>query len=138
MGGFTQETVAGNANTRFALDGLEQKPAGVGGDGPAQGRDVAKGNRSEARGEWTKSLLKLPFCRKTDDADGPAVEIVLANNNLRLVFGNPLYLITPAARRFDGGFHRFGTGVHRQSHVIAGKIVQFFVEQGELCIAEGA
>jgi len=56
IGGVAQETVAGNANTRFALDGFEQKPAGVGGDGLQQRFGVAKGNRAEARGEWTKSL----------------------------------------------------------------------------------
>ena len=60
----------------------------------------------------------------------------MADNHLSLVRGNLLALIAPAARGFDGGFHRLGARIHRQHDIEPGKVSQFFAEMRQLFVVK--
>ncbi len=66
------------------------------------------------------------------------MKIPFADDDLRLAIGNSLFRVAPFAGRFHGGFDGLGSGIHRERHVHAGEVVQFFVEQRQLGVAKRA
>lgn len=66
------------------------------------------------------------------------MEVVFADDDLGLAFGDALDLVAPLAgdleRRLDG----LGAGVHGQNHLEAGELGKLLVEERELVVAEGA
>ncbi len=122
----------------LALDRLDQEGDGVGGDGRFQSGGVAIGNHLEARAEGTEPLARLRVGGEADDGQGAAMEVVCADDDLRLVLGDALDLIAPLAGHLEGAFHRLGAGVHRQGLVRPGEGAQLLVEGRELVVAEGA
>ncbi|MEY9791490.1 hypothetical protein ABIE77_006049 [Sinorhizobium fredii] len=82
--------------------------------------------------------MRVGIGRKTDNADGAAMEIVGADDDLRLVGGDALDLISPFADRLYRRLDRLGAGIHWQHLVRAGEGGDLLVEQSELVVAEGA
>ena len=66
------------------------------------------------------------------------MEIIFANNDLGLVFGDSFYGISPLANRFKGGFDGFSTTVHGQNLVGTGQLADFSVKRPELLVAKSA
>ena len=99
---------------------------------------VAERNDLEAGRERTESVAVLLVAGEADDGHGASVKVVGADDDFGFAVGNAFDLVAPLARRLDGGFHRFGAGVHGQGHVEAGEFVQFLVEQRQLVVAKRA
>ncbi len=133
-----EETRGRNDDAGLALNRLDQEGAGVGRDGCAQRVGVAEGDDLEAGSERAEAVAVLLVGREADDGDGAAVEVVGADDDLGLAVGNAFDLVAPLARGLDRGLDGLGAGVHGQRHVEAGEVVQFFVEQRQLVVAEGA
>lgn len=64
------------------------------------------------------------------------MEVLRADDDLRLVPGDALDLISPFADRLDDSLDCLGPGVHRQDLVRAGEGGELFVEVGKLVVAE--
>ena len=96
----------------FALDGLDEKGASVGGDGAAEGFGVAVGDLLEAGGEWAEAVAVLLFRREADDGDGATVKIVGGDEDLGLAGGDAFDGGTPLARGLERGLDCLGAGVH--------------------------
>ena len=137
-GGFGEEAVGWDEDAGFALDGFDEEGGGVGRDGCAEGRGVAEGDDLEAGEEGAEAVAVLFVGGEADDGDGAAVEVVGADDDLGLVGGDAFDLVAPFASDFDGGLDGFGAGVHEESHLVAGEVVEVFEEARELVVAEGA
>ena len=119
-----QKAFRRNNDAGFALNRFDQESAGVGSDGLAQALRIAKRNDLEARRERSEAVAILLVGGKADDGHGSAMEVVGADDDLRLTVGDAFDLIAPLARRLHRRLHRLGAGVHRQRHLEAGKLVE--------------
>ena len=81
------------------MDGFDEEGAGVGGDGGAQGVDVAVGDDLEAGGEGAEAVLILLAGGEADDGDRPAVEVVVDADDLLIAIPDALDLRSPAPGR---------------------------------------
>ena len=68
----------------------------------------------------------------------PAVEVIGADDDFRLVLRNAFNFVAPFARGFQRGFDGFGAGIHGQCFVEAGQIVEILIKKRKLLIAESA
>ena len=57
-----------------------------------------------------------------DDRDRPSVEVLAANDDLRVFRSDPLHPVSPASCQFQSRFDSLGPGVHRQQFVIPEKL----------------
>ena len=96
------------------------------------------GTVDEARQERAEAAAGVGVGREGDDAEGAAVEVVGADDDLGLVLRHALDLVAPLAHRLDRGLDRLGARVHRQDLVRAGQRRELLVEAAELVVAEGA
>ena len=127
-----------DSDSGFALDGLDQKGDRVRRDGVGQRLVVAERDDAEPFGERAEAVARVGIGGEAHDGDGAAVKIVGADDDLGLVLRHAAHFIAPLANRLDGGFDGLGAGVHGQDLVGAGEAREFFVEQPELVVAEGA
>ncbi len=110
----------------------------MGRDGGLEGRVVAEGNDLEARREGAVMPVGIRVGGESDDAQGAAMEIIGADDDLGPVLRHAAHFVAPFAHRLDGGFHRLGPAVHGQDLVRAGQAGEVFVEGRHLVVAEGA
>src|SRR6266404_5971278 len=122
----------------FPLDRLDEEGDRVWRDRLLQRLGVAEGDDPKARRERPEMITCRRVGAEADDAEGAAVKIVGADDDLGLPVRHPLHLVAPFAHRLDRALHRFGTAVHRQHLVGAGQLRELFVEGGELVVVEGA
>ena len=66
------------------------------------------------------------------------MEVVAADDDFGVAGGYLLDGFAPLAGGFEGGLDGFGAGVHGERHLEAGEVVEVFVEERELVVAEGA
>ena len=100
--------------------------------------DIAEPGDAEARRERPEAAARRRIGGETDNAKGPAVEVVGADNDLGLIFRHPLDLVTPFPDRLDRALDRFRAGIHRQNLVRPGQGGDFLIERRQLVVAEGA
>jgi hypothetical protein len=137
-GCLSEEAVGWDEDSGFALDGLDEEGGGVGGDGCAEGGGVTEGDDLEAGEEGAEAFAVLLVGGEADDGDGAAVEVVGADDDLGLIGGDAFDLIAPLTGDLKRGLDGLGAGVHEEGHLEAGEIVEVFVEERELVVAEGA
>ena len=135
-GRFVQISLRWDDNTSFTLDWFYKKSGSVAVDLRSQIFDVSIADDWEARCVWPEAKTVLLVCRETDNCCRAAVKIPLGTDNLGLVLRNPLYGVPPFANRLDCCFDSLATGIHRQGHVVTGKVVKVFVEKRKLVVAE--
>ena len=133
-----EPAVGRNQDAGLRLDRLDEHGAGVWPDGAPRRRDVTKRNDPEARREWPEATAILGRAGEADDGRRAAVEVVLEDDDLRLVGRNALDLVAPAPSRLDGGFDCLGARVHREHHLHAAELGELLAEERELVVAEGA
>ena len=136
--GFSQESLRRDNHAGFSLDRFHQDRGGVRGDRLSEGVDVPVGDDFEAGGQRAESPPVLFVGREGDGGDGPAVEVVLKDDDLRLIPGDSLHVVSPAADRLDGRFHRLRPGVHRQDHLFSRQFRHLLVKFPQLIVVEGA
>ena len=113
--GFFQEAGGWNDDAGFALNRLDQKGAGVGVIASRRAARVTEGNHLEAGSEGAEAVAILLVGGKADDGDGAAVEIVGADDDFGLAFGNAFDFVSPFAGGLERGFDGFRAGVHGQT-----------------------
>src|SRR5690606_25549735 len=74
---------------------------------------------NESRSKRTKIFPGHGIVGKRNDRSCPSVEIILANDDLCLVFGNSLFLIAPLPTDLYGRLNSFGPCIHRKQLVVA-------------------
>ncbi|EGE56146.1 hypothetical protein RHECNPAF_7500118 [Rhizobium etli CNPAF512] len=127
-----------NDDACFPLDRLDQRRHGIDVDGGGESLGIAEWNDAEARRVGAEAGAGVGIGGEADDAQRPPMEIVGADDDLRLALRHTLDLVSPFAHRLDGGLHGFSAGIHRQDLVRAGESGELFIEIGELVVAEGA
>ena len=65
-------------------------------------------------------------------------KLLAADDDFGLIGGDAFDLVAPLAGGLEGGLDGLGAGVHGERHLEAGEVVEFFVEERELIVAEGA
>ena len=76
--------------------------------------------------------------RGADQRDRAAVKVAVADDDVRAIRGDALAHVAPAPRGLDGGFDRFGAGVHRQHDVETGEARELLAEERQLVVVERA
>ena len=121
----------------LALDRLEQHRDGVLVDRVGHRVGVTERHRTKARRERAEATARRLVRRKADDADGPAVKVVVGDHDIGLARGNALDIGSPFARDLDRALDRFGAAVHRQHHVLVAQRRQRRAEPAERLGVEG-
>ena len=125
-------------NAGLALNRLDQHGAAVGRGGGAHAGHVAKIKKLEARGKRAKTGAVIGLAGGADDGGGAAMKIAARHQNIGLPVRHTLDTVAPAARRLDRGFHRFGTGVHRQGPLKTSHGAELFKKRPERGAVVGA
>ena len=86
------------------LHRLHQEGDGVRCDGAGKRVGVAEGDGAEAGREGTEAVAILVLGREADDRDGAAMEVVGADQDLRLPGGDALDQVAPLACGFERSF----------------------------------
>ena len=131
-----QVAIGRDDHAGFPLDRLDEKANGVGGDGGLQRIGVAERDGFESRRKRTKAAAGGRIGAKADDGDGPAVEVVAADDDLGLALRHAFHLVAPLPDRLDRAFHRLGAAVHGEDLVRAGQLAELLVEERELIVVE--
>jgi len=113
----------------LTLDGLDHECNGVRGDGILERLRIAERDDLESGCERAESIAVLSFRAEADDGHGPAVEVVFADDDLRLALGHALSLVTPFACCLDACLNGLGAAVHRQDDVGVGQLAELLVEE---------
>ena len=74
-------------------------------DGLFYGRGVPERDVFKSRSKGAESVSILVFGAESDNGDGPAMEIVLTDDDFSLVMGNTFDFISPFSNRLDNGFN---------------------------------
>ena len=122
----------------LALDRLDEEADGVRRDRGLERVGVAEGDDAKPGANGPKPPRASGSVENETIAEGAAVEVVGADDDLGLALGHALDLVAPLAHRLDRGLDRLGARVHRQHLVRAGERRELLVEAAELVVAEGA
>lgn len=137
--GLLDVAFAGHIDTGLPLDGLDKEAGHIGVlQCLFQRADVVVGNDLEARGEGAESTGGVRVGGEADDGGRPAVEVVLAGQDLGLACGDALDVVCPLTRNLDGGLDGLGAGVHRQDLVVTEVLGYVFLIGTEHAVVEGA
>ena len=128
----------GDDDAGLALDRLGEEGDGVRPDRRLERVGVAEGDGDEAGDEGAEVAAGVLVGRERHDAEGAAVEVARADDDLGAVLRHALHLVAPFAHRLDRRLDRLGARVHRQDLVRVGQVRELLVEAAELVVAEGA
>ena len=120
----TQVSVRRHDHTAFALEGLDQEPHRVLGDGVVERIGVAVRNQHKTRCKRAKSLTVLVLGTEADDGGRSPVEVVFTDDDLSFTLGHALHLVTPFADRLDRCLDGFGARVHRKGFFVPGRLTE--------------
>src|SRR5690606_15103150 len=127
-----------NDDARLGLDRLDEERDRARSDRALERRGVAVVDRHETRRERTEILAVLRLAREADDRRRAPVEIVAADDDLRLVLRHAFDALAPFARVLDGRLHGFRAGVHGQGHIHLGRVAELLEERAEPIVVHGA
>ena len=136
--GVLQETVGRDEDPRLPLDRLDQEGDGVVGDRLLERLHVTVRDHPEAAVVRAEVVFVLRLGRHPDDGRGAAVEIVLADDDLRPRARHLLDHVAPLAGGLDGGLDRLGAAVHQERHLHPGEPAEFLAERPEQLVVERA
>src|SRR5208283_5070880 len=94
-----------NIHPRLSLYWLNQECARVRRNRLFQSLRVAEGNRLEPRRKRPETVAVVFVARESDDRRGATVEIVGADDDLRLAIGDALHLVSPFTSGLDGSLY---------------------------------
>jgi hypothetical protein len=97
----------------FGLNRLDEKCYRVRRDRTAQLLEIAEVDESETGRERPKVGAILRLGREADDRCRTAVKVVATDDDLGAIRRDTFDSVTPFAREFDRGLHRFCARVHR-------------------------
>ena len=112
----------------------------MGRGGRAHTGHVAEIKKLEAGRKRPEAGAVIGLAGGADDGGGAAMKIAPRHQNFCLAIRHSLDPVTPAARRLDRGFHRFGSCVHRQGPLKTGhaaKLLQKRAQRGAMVGARG-
>jgi hypothetical protein len=103
----------------LTLDRFEQHCDGVLVDGSRHGVGITERHRTKAGRERAETVAGGLIRREPDDADGPTVEVVVGDYDVRLPGRHAFDVGAPLAGHLDAALDCLGAAVHRQHHVFA-------------------